>query len=1028
MNATGRLLLPLVAAGFIACCAAVFALPAGAAEHQSGVQDKQQSDIKGVKVERKEDNVLKPQHVFTPEVQSKGKGLKPEVARELLGEGWRYFNAGNYPEARESFSLAAGTADTAVRHEATIGMALTAGKLGRYEEGVALLERLRREEDAPAETFPRLLELLLAAGRLDRFDTLRAELSGQIAPGVARQLDQLREKATAGGGLGEAWEALNMGNVEQAEAAFAAAKVQDAPDAQNEARLGLAYTLIKSDRRSEALPLLQELYDSGYKPDEVLPALVDTLMALGKTQQAKSYFPKLPDKERAKRQKSLQGDSFMREYRQAGKSPARLARFVYRHRATLNRCRQTGIFLTALSRITAAGMGDQAVPYLKQLLNCSRGNWNLRLNVIRELSRALPPEEALQLLLAEQTASKAPTSYKQEMDALTDVATGQLLEALDPDSAAYLQELRALQRLRPGHEPLQRSLGWACLDRGDYACAEEQFSPLVRKNLSDNNAFLGLTLALQGLGQEDKALELLEARNPPPGSALAEQLAGLYAKKGAEAYEAQEYAQARDYLQKSASLQGETPDILQLMAWSDYQLENYAAARERFMRAYEDTPSVDNAKAVLMVLDKQRDKDAAMAFEQQLIQESGDQALKELGQKHFATVTYPFRDRSVSGKDPAWLESNVYVRSKEGDPGFSRMQELGMPLAYHQPIGEDGELSVKVTTKALNADKPLDDKPYAGKYYRNVDNPDTQQRDMEHTLWVWVPEVTYSVKKPLHMTFGLGATPIHGTIDPMPTARVELATDTWDIEVFQRSVTDSIQSYVGQKDPYSASVWGRVLESGGAGSFTVNFAAPWWFSVEGGASYYWGHNVLDNYSVTGGASIGRTDTIGQADLSYGLFGTIEHFGNNQDFYTFGHGGYFSPEIFVVSGPFLRYQTNHGLDYWVDARLSAGLQYYKTADADHYHRTGANSSSLSDPAARDLNAKYKGDETFGPAGTLKVQGLKLLSDYIAVGSGASINTTGEHMEWQALLGLRFFFEPQETLNNTEDLFWATGSDQ
>lgn len=983
------------------------------------------SSIQGVKVEREDDKIMRPEHVFSP--QEPGSGLKPAVARELLGEGWRYFNAGNFSEAEESFSLAAGTTDRAVRQQATIGMALSAGQQGRYDEGIALLEKLRREQGSPDETLPRLLELYLAAGQLERFDELRSELSAEQEAALGDKLDEMRSK-TGSGGLGTAWNALDIGDVEQAEAAFAAAEAQDSPLNREEAKLGLAFTHIKAGHRVKALPLLRELEEQGYKPDVVVPNLVEVLMALGKTAEAKALFPKLPQDERAKQQKRLYEQSFMSEYRRSGNSPAQLARFVYRYRSMLGNCQQSGIFLTALGKMNAAGMGEQAVAPLQKLLKCSGRNWKFRLDVIRELSRALPSGQALKSLVAEQKAQGAPDFYRKEMTSLADALTGRILDLLDKNSPKYLGQLQELLSLRPDYRPLQRTMAWACLDKEDFACAHERFSELLRSEQTDSDAAMGLALALERSGREAEALEFLEARAPAPGTPLGDHLAGLYAKKGSQAYERGDYAASRNFMTKALQLQPDNADARSLLAWSEYELGSLPAAQELFLQIFDREQTVDNAKAVLMVMDKRKDKQAAMDFEKRLAFETGSSELENLAEEHFSRVTYRFRDRCLTCDDSAWLEENIHIRAKEGDPGFSRMQELGMATAYHQPIGEDGELKVSVTTKLLNSDPPLADRPYSGRYYRNADNANTAKRDLVDQLWVWVPEVSYTLKRPLHLEIAVGSTPLNGPVNPLPTARVNLAYDDWHVEVFQRSVADSILSYVGQKDPYSSSTWGRVLETGGEGLYTWNFYDPWWVSVEGGASYLWGRNVADNYNLRAGLSFGRTDEVGDADLSYGIFGTFEHFGRNSDFYTYGHGGYFSPEAFVVAGPFLRYQTKPCLDYWIDAQISGGIQYYQTATAKHYHNTGADVAALNLAGRRDLYGYYKGEEKFGPAGTAKLQGMKLLSDYFALGSGASINTTGEHLEWQALLGIRFFFEPQDRLTNTEDLFWAVGAGQ
>ncbi len=60
-----------------------------------------------------------------------------------------------------------------------------------------------------------------------------------------------------------------------------------------EARLGLAYSLIRLNRLSEAADLLEDLVTQGIRLEETAPALVETLLALKRYQDAEKYLPLL---------------------------------------------------------------------------------------------------------------------------------------------------------------------------------------------------------------------------------------------------------------------------------------------------------------------------------------------------------------------------------------------------------------------------------------------------------------------------------------------------------------------------------------------------------------------------------------------------------------------------------------------------------------------------------------------------------------------------------------------------------------
>lgn len=60
-----------------------------------------------------------------------------------------------------------------------------------------------------------------------------------------------------------------------------------------EARLGLAYSMIRLNRLSEAADLLEDLVTAGFRLEETAPPLVETLLTLKRYQDAEKYLPLL---------------------------------------------------------------------------------------------------------------------------------------------------------------------------------------------------------------------------------------------------------------------------------------------------------------------------------------------------------------------------------------------------------------------------------------------------------------------------------------------------------------------------------------------------------------------------------------------------------------------------------------------------------------------------------------------------------------------------------------------------------------
>jgi hypothetical protein len=206
-----------------------------------------------------------------------------------------------------------------------------------------------------------------------------------------------------------------------------------------------------------------------------------------------------------------------------------------------------------------------------------------------------------------------------------------------------------------------------------------------------------------------------------------------------------------------------------------------------------------------------------------------------------------------------------------------------------------------------------------------------------------------------------------------------------------------------------------VLKTGLLASRTLSLTDDLWLSLEAGGHYIWGKNVVDNTSVSGTMSVGQTRPLAEGVLNYGLFATARHFERNSDFFTFGHGGYFSPELFWMTGPFVRWTTKLCSGSWADVRLGGGYFDFATEEADFYPEADEDPEDLTRRSARENRVgRYAADDESGWGVNAAVQGWHRLSDRLALGGFASLNTTSRYEEWQLGVSLRFTLSPRTAL--------------
>lgn len=134
------------------------------------------------------------------------------------------------------------------------------------------------------------------------------------------------------------------------------------------------------------------------------------------------------------------------------------------------------------------------------------------------------------------------------------------------------------------------------------------------------------------------------------------------------------------------------------------------------------------------------------------------------------------------------------------------------------------------------------------------------------------------------------------------------------------SETDSQLSYSGLRDPAGNTLatqgapWGGVVYNYGRVQFSRGSQQSGYY-IGGGGQYLSGYNVETNTRIegSGGAYWHAFTAPEYGNLSIGVNFFGMHYANNQDAFTFGMGGYFSPqEYFLANIPFTwvgHYQTH-----------------------------------------------------------------------------------------------------------------------
>ncbi len=244
------------------------------------------------------------------------------------------------------------------------------------------------------------------------------------------------------------------------------------------------------------------------------------------------------------------------------------------------------------------------------------------------------------------------------------------------------------------------------------------------------------------------------------------------------------------------------------------------------------------------------------------------------------------------------IDAGLSFRGRSGEAGLGRLTEVSVPLNGYFPVGE-GKLSAMITPVALNSGGGNADAGTLSRYGTNqLLAPAAQRTPLESGLTGVGLGLGFDWSM-VHLD--VGTTPIGFLVNNIVgglSANIPLGESAqFKIEGSRRAVTDSLISYSGAKDPLTGRIWGGVVRSALEGTFGYDDGDIGGYGKFGYARYD-GQNVPSNtsYEFTAGAYF-RPVKDENSELKVGLSATYLSFGQNLGNYSFGQGGYFSPQSF-----------------------------------------------------------------------------------------------------------------------------------
>lgn len=803
------------------------------------------------------------------------------------------------------------------------------------------------------------------------------------APDGVKNPENVRARAS----LEIAWWHFREERYERAQSLFEEAlRVAEIPAVRREAQWGKALCLDRLGKRDVAAALILDLEKQGY-------ATPDTQRWLDAYRRAQSMNQRTLWEVRLRREA-------LRTVERA--DPTSLSRFTQRNARALRRCIAPEAFFEVAKALHQKGREEEARRLLERVLDCVPTRYRLRVGVFYELLDLIAPEEAIRRIDAEQNRSGLPESYAKDLEILKTEAHKRKLLNL-PDTSPETEHIaKIILEQNPTDPQALLKLGWFCYQSGRFSEAESLFYRHLQAHPRGNDGALGLAYAFVAQKKFQEAAQVLDAMAPPYPEGREALLFRLHMEEGAYRWAQRDFSAAEALFRQAAAVKAEDGSPWRSLGWLLMEQGRPREAAEAFQKAYSIQPTGEVAEGLLLSLERSGDfghanekAEAMSRVENPSIQEAAGRHYLRTGKMLYAASVLKDEKNDAA----TWTTLQTSYESRSGDEGTSRKRTLRIPWTVYVPRPSMALWALKLEGMYLDGGDP-GLVPFVGSFGL----PQAEKAHVSRwtqSAWVASPSVAFIKEGTWDFRATAGLSPVGGAVDPMPTFSLELHNPQWHLEVHQKSVEDTLLSWIGQRDPYSDRTWGRVLKIGGSMGHDVSWPGGLWLSVRFGADHYWGHNVWKNSSVTGDVALGRSFPLQSGTLSFGGFLTGAHFDRNSDFYTYGHGGYFSPSFFFMMGPTVRYRSAPCGPWWLDMKASAGYLYYETEASPMYPKSST-------------NERYSADRFSGLGYSGSIRAVRLLSPHWAVGVHVDMDKSSDYTRWATGVGLTWFFEKHDSL--------------
>ena len=373
-----------------------------------------------------------------------------------------------------------------------------------------------------------------------------------------------------------------------------------------------------------------------------------------------------------------------------------------------------------------------------------------------------------------------------------------------------------------------------------------------------------------------------------------------------------------------------------------------------------------------------------------------------------------------------YVEAGLSLRSREGAEGLDSLTDVEVPVQAAFPATDAGRFSLRAVPVLLDAGTTSGGNlpRYGAMGLALAQGLGSANARYDNTASGTAVALAYEAGD---FKADVGSSPLGFPVQTLvggASWRPSLDHVSFKIDVSRRSVTDSLLSYAGLRDPATGLTYGGVTKNGARLDLAYDLGR---YGLYANGSYHVlnGEYVPRNAELeVGGGFYARAIETRSNRVTYGLNITAFGYDKNLRYFSFGHGGYFSPQsYFAVAVPVSWEGYHNRFSYKLGGAL--GLQSFKEDGAALYPGDAGLQAALQNSLTNytgtlTIPAGYSGKHSTGVGFSFGGQLEYLLDNNLVLGARLALDNARDYNEASGLAYLRYMFYPQNRVTYPPNL--------